>query len=104
MTTKKYKLLNIDGTTYLTRHNAKFENRPKWEKDNPKMVKNSLPGTVLDIFVEKGDPVAEGQLLLTLEAMKMINNITAPFQGTIKKIYVKQGQALAKDSVIIEME
>ncbi len=102
-TEKKYKLLNIDGTAYLTRHTTKFENRPKWEKENPKMVKNSLPGTVLDIFVKAGDPVSEGQELLSLEAMKMINKITAPFSGIIKKIHAEQGQVLPKGTVIIEM-
>ncbi len=102
-TEKKYKLLNIDGTLYLTRHTAKFENRPKWEKENPKMVKNSLPGTIQDIFVKAGDPVAKGQELLSLEAMKMINKVTAPFSGIIKKIHAKQGQILPKGTVIIEM-
>ena len=102
-TTNDYKSLNINGTIYRTRHTAKYENRPKWEKDNVKMLKNSLPGTVQDIFVKTGDPVAEGQELLSLEAMKMINKIAAPFSGEIKKIHVKQGQVLPRGTVIIEM-
>ena len=43
-------------------------------------------------------------MLLTLQAMKMNNKITAPFSAKIKKIYVKAGDQIAKDTLMIELE
>jgi biotin carboxyl carrier protein len=47
--------------------------------------------------VEKGRPI------LVLEAMKMQNEITAPFSGVISKIPVKVGDAVKLTDVVIEM-
>lgn len=104
MTTQdNYQLLNINGTRYMTRLSHKFINRPKWKKQNPKMVTNGLPGTVLKIYVKTGDRVVEGEELLSLEAMKMINKIQAPFSGEVRDIFVKPGQILKKGTSMVEL-
>ena len=43
-------------------------------------------------FVEVGSVVREGQTLLIIEAMKTMNQISAPHAGTVKRIIVENGQ------------
>lgn len=69
-----------------------------------KDVKAPMPGLVLDISVEEGDELAEGQRILILEAMKMENSIVMHTKGRVKKVNVKKGQAVEKNQVLIELE
>jgi 3-methylcrotonyl-CoA carboxylase alpha subunit len=51
-----------------------------------------MPGQVLKIFVEVGDPVAKGDPLIVLEAMKMEHQIAAPFAGVVESIACRAGE------------
>ncbi|MFO8036051.1 MAG: biotin/lipoyl-containing protein [Anaerolineales bacterium] len=48
-----------------------------------------MPGLVIDIPVQEGQDVEEGDVLLVLESMKMQNELTAPRPGTVSRIKVK---------------
>ncbi len=89
---------------YKTRLNRKFKERKKYEIPNPKEIKSVIPGTVLEIKVKKGQKKKEGDVILLLEAMKMINEIHMPFDGKIKKIFVEKGQQIAKNFLMVEIE
>jgi biotin carboxyl carrier protein len=67
-------------------------------------VKAPMPGMILDVMVEEGQEVKEGDNLLVLEAMKMENTIMAPRDAVIKSITVKKGKTVGKSEVLIEME
>lgn len=54
-------------------------------------VNAPLSGSILAIKVKPGDSVQSGQVLLTLEALKMENEIVAPAAGVVKEIYVQAG-------------
>ena len=54
------------------------------------VVKSPLPGVVLNIYVEVGDAVKQGQRILMLEAMKMENNIDADRDGVVKRFGCKK--------------
>ena len=54
----------------------------------------AMPGTILDVKVSAGDAVTKGQPLLILEAMKMENDIMAPFDGVVKEIYTTKGASV----------
>lgn len=69
-----------------------------------KEVKAPMPGTVLDLFVEVGQEIFEGEKLLILEAMKMENVLKAPGDGMIKEIKVVAGKAVNKNEVLIVLE
>ena len=43
-------------------------------------------------FVKIGDQVAEGQTLMIVEAMKVMNNLPSPHAGTVKDILISDGQ------------
>jgi len=49
----------------------------------------AAPSPEEDAYVQVGDKVKAGQILCLIEAMKMMSEITAPCDGVIKKIYVK---------------
>ena len=68
------------------------------------VVKSVMPGVVVEVSVAEGDLVAEGQPLLILEAMKMQNEIGAPGEGRVKRIFVEQGEAIAAGAKLVELE
>ena len=67
-------------------------------------MKASLPGLVVGIRVAPGDDVAEGQSLLTIEAMKMQNEVRAPRAGRIGSVAVEAGRVVATGDVLLTLE
>jgi biotin carboxyl carrier protein len=63
-----------------------------------------MPGQVRAVNVSEGDAVTKGQTLLVLEAMKMEIRIQAPRDGKIMKLFVKQGQTVEREQLLIEIE
>ena len=53
-----------------------------------------MPGKVSKIMKKVGDKIAKGECIMTLEAMKMQNEIGAPVGGTIKSINVTKGEGV----------
>lgn len=62
-----------------------------------------MPGTIIDIKVAVGDTVAEGQVLVIFEAMKMENEIVAPCAGTVAGIHTNKGDAVDSGAVLISL-
>ena len=70
----------------------------------PIEVKATLPGLVVLVSVEPGVEVAPGDPLLTIEAMKMENEVRAPRAGRIAEIAVAAGQAVATGTLLLRIE
>ena len=68
------------------------------------VIKTPLPGTVVKVVAAAGDTVAEGDVILVMEAMKMEQEIKADKAGTIASIEVEAGAVLAADDVVATME
>ncbi len=66
-------------------------------------VPSPMPGSILEIRVEPGDTVKEGDVLLILEAMKMENEVTAPQGGTISQVLVKKGDAVNSGDPLVNI-
>ena len=62
-----------------------------------------LPGSVTKIEVKEGDAVTAGQVVVTLESMKMNVPVKAPSDGTVRAIHVKVGDSLQVDEPILEL-
>jgi propionyl-CoA carboxylase alpha chain len=77
------------------------------EKEPPdlsKMLICPMPGVLVKLHVGEGDEVQPGQPLATVEAMKMENILRAEKEGTIASINAEEGESLAVDAVILELE
>ena len=64
-------------------------------------IKAPLPGTVIELKVNVGDTVKQGDVVLVLEAMKMQNNIESEYNGTVTSITVKQGETVMEGAVLL---
>ena len=96
--------LAIDDVSYKTKLTRKFLMRKAYEPIDPKKIIAFIPGTIIEIKVKVGDSVKKDDLLLIVEAMKMYNDIRAPFSGKIKKIHVTPGQKVPKTDLYLEFE
>ncbi|PKR78498.1 pyruvate carboxylase [Halalkalibacillus sediminis] len=80
------------------------QQRVKADKNNPKHLAASMPGTVVEVLVKEGEQVKKNDHLMITEAMKMETTIQAPFEGKIKSISVSNGESLETNDLLIEME
>jgi acetyl-CoA carboxylase biotin carboxyl carrier protein len=55
-------------------------------------------------FVEEGDPVAPGQTLCILEAMKLMNEVKAEVEAVVRRICVDNAQAVQYGDLLFELE
>ncbi len=69
-----------------------------------KVIAAPLPGKVIALKVKAGDTVTAGQEVAVLEAMKMENSINSDFAGTVKQVLVAEGENVATDAALIEIE
>ncbi|AWW74519.1 acetyl/propionyl-CoA carboxylase subunit alpha [Erythrobacter sp. KY5] len=85
---------------------AEHESRmiEKQPPDLSKMLICPMPGMLMKLHVSEGEEVQPGQPLATVEAMKMENILRAEKEGVIAKINAAEGESLAVDAVILELE
>ena len=62
-----------------------------------------LSGSILEIKVKAGARVKFGQVLLTLEALKMENEIVAPQDGAVKEIFVQKGSMVNVGDMLLSL-
>jgi biotin carboxyl carrier protein len=67
-------------------------------------VEAPLPGRVVTVRVTAGDAVASGDVLLTLEAMKMEHPVNAPYDGVVTSVACDEGDLVAGGALLIEIE
>jgi 3-methylcrotonyl-CoA carboxylase alpha subunit len=62
-----------------------------------------MPGKVVKIEVKSGQVAAKGDVLLIVEAMKMENNILAPFEGKIEEVFVEEGEQVMNETELLRL-
>lgn len=105
-------LKEISDEEYKNDKKTQKEETSNQNKDNNVIEKNSvnnsveilapMPGTILNINVDLGSKVNEGDILCVLEAMKMENSIVAAEEGIIKNILVNKGDTVEAGQVLIK--
>jgi pyruvate carboxylase len=78
--------------------------RPKAEAGNANHIGAPMPGVVATVAVSAGQEVKEGDLLLTIEAMKMETGIHAERDATVKAIHAHPGGQIDAKDLLIELE
>jgi pyruvate carboxylase subunit B len=64
-------------------------------------VTTAMPGTVVSIKVHVGDRVKAGDMVLTVEAMKMEHEVHTPIDGQVMEIHVSEGDKVNPDEVLV---
>ncbi len=83
---------------------AQTAKRPKAEAGNAKHIGAPMPGVVATVAATAGKPVHAGDLLLTIEAMKMETGIHADRDGVIKAVHVHAGAQIDAKDLLVELE
>ncbi len=68
------------------------------------LITSPLPGKILSVKVAAGDRVKEGDLLLTIEAMKMENEIVATVDGTVTEVAAKSDSTVQIGDSLVSIE
>ena len=63
-----------------------------------------MPGKIVDIRCKEGDIINKGKIVLSLEAMKMENEIHTPFSIKVTKILVNAADSVTEKQLLIEFE
>lgn len=63
-----------------------------------------MPGQIVDVLVNQGEAVAQGQKLLVLEAMKTQQPILAAFDGIVATILVSKGDQVVEGALLIKIQ
>ncbi|MFL2795678.1 MAG: pyruvate carboxylase [Paracoccaceae bacterium] len=77
---------------------------PKAEEGNNSHVGAPMPGVVAGVTVSQGQSVNEGDLLLTIEAMKMETGLHAERDAVVKLVHVSTGSQIDAKDLLIEFE
>lgn len=80
------------------------EVRPKAVEGNPSHVGAPMPGVVASVVVAAGQKVHEGDLLLTIEAMKMETGIHAERDAVVSAVHVQAGGQIDAKDLLVEFE
>jgi len=78
--------------------------RPQAEDGNAAHIGSPMPGHIGSVSVQAGDKVNSGDVLLTIEAMKMETSIHADQSGVVKKIHVEPGSSVDAKDLLVELE
>ena len=74
------------------------------EMDSQGVIKSAAPAMVINVLKKEGDTVQKGDVILTLEAMKMETAIFATESGVIKSLYVQKGEQVAAGQPLVAVD
>jgi biotin carboxyl carrier protein len=103
---KRYQI-QIDGRIYQVQISDAVDQQIlkmnlKSKKSNQlKELRAPMPGLVRQVNVKVGDQVDAGDSLFILEAMKMENILKSPVNGTVSDIFVKPGESVEKNQILL---
>lgn len=69
-----------------------------------KEIGSPLQGSLSSVVVKAGNTIKKNDPLFIIEAMKMESTVTAPFDGKVKKVHLKNGVMVEQDDLIVEFE
>ena len=100
---EKFVEIALENGVFETTVTRKFGRRKPFERQDPRVIKAVIPGVVAQIDTGVGKTVKQGDTMMILEAMKMLNRIMAPQDGTVKVIRVARGEKVSKGQVLLEI-
>lgn len=98
----KMRYVQVDGIAYTLNVTERGARQRKTGTGGGDLTAQ-MPGQVLDVRVNVGDSVENGQVLVVLEAMKMEIRVTAPQTGVVKHILVSKGEIVERGQRLVEL-
>jgi pyruvate carboxylase len=83
---------------------AKTAAKPKAEEGNPNHIGAPMPGSIASVAIAVGQKVSAGDLLLTIEAMKMETGLHADRSAVVKALHVSPGVQIDAKDLLVELE
>ncbi len=96
--------VQIDDEVYETHSTIAFDKKKKWICPDDRIIKSIIPGTIIDVVVNEGQKVDEGDIILIIEAMKMNNRIAFTHSGVVDKVFVSTGDIVARGQDLISLK
>lgn len=72
--------------------------------NHPDQIKAPMPGRVTKVAVKEGDIVKAGQILVTMEAMKMEYTLKAEVDGVVTQVKVKLAQQVVLGETLVQLK
>jgi acetyl/propionyl-CoA carboxylase alpha subunit len=76
---------------------------PERAHDSQASLRAPMPGQVTSVRVVSGQKVARGEVLVTIEAMKMEHRIQAPYDGVVAAVRYRVGESVQADEVLLDV-
>ena len=99
---KEMRYVQVDGAQYQLEKSTGRKRRGG-QAGAAGDLKAEMPGQVIELRVEQGQKVQAGQVLLVLEAMKMEIRLTAPYAGTVAKLFAQKGTVVERGQLLVEI-
>jgi pyruvate carboxylase subunit B len=98
-----YEVKVIPSGGFLVADGASVDDSSCKPKEIEGGIKSNMQGTILSIKVKKGDKVKSGDIIATIEAMKMEQEIKSDISGEVKDIFIKEGNSVACGDLIMQI-
>jgi pyruvate/oxaloacetate carboxyltransferase/biotin carboxyl carrier protein len=110
--------IEVDGEVFNVKVSASGGNGSEISGDEDRAVKtkqqpreipsgaimSTLAGMVVSVKVSEGQQVSKGDVLATVEAMKLIREINSPHNGIVKEIFVEDGEMIEAEDMLMNVE
>jgi biotin carboxyl carrier protein len=94
----------LDGQTYIIQSEVPADRRRVSQADDEVALAAPMPATVVALNVGTGQSVKRGDVLVTLEAMKMELAVRAPRDGTVRRVRCRAGELVQAGVPLVELE
>lgn len=96
--------LLVDGEVVDLQNAGKASSSAKANVNTDKAVPAPLPGTIVKVMIQEGSEVKVGDVVLTMDSMKMVNNVCADKAGKITAMLVHDGDAVLEGDPLFVIE
>lgn len=96
---------HMEGETRVYEPESKYiSGKSSRASTKPGIVSAPMPGKIIKVSCALGDHVSPGQVVVTMEAMKMEYSLEADIEGDVKAVHFKPGDQVTVGQEIVKIE
>lgn len=96
--------LHLNGQTIVFEPESKRRGHTATEEIDSGTILAPMPGKILKVNFKEGDTVNPGEVIVSMEAMKMEYSLSVDVTGTIKTINCAEGDQVSLEQLLVEVE